>query len=354
MTAYLILVAVVVVLFSLDYIRQKEGYGVLTLAGIFVIWLFTILRHEIGYDYLNYVGFLNQPTGQLVESNFEWGFIVLAGIRSALDLDHFWVFLFFGTAIIAYMFRGIKLYTANVRIAVVIFLLIPGLFLNSLTIIRQSLAMMFLFNAYRYLFEKRYRPFCGWVFLAVLFHYSALIVLPIFWLATKLERKAIWVLALGVPLSLILARLNVVGMIIGAVLGSSKFAVYLGMDDGGTNLVKLIVLNLSVIPYIFFYRRMDPLNRSLLVLVVFGLMLLNVFANVAAITRIGYYFKIFEIVLLANVVSYFKKGASQVLFCVLLFFYFFTMFYSSLKFDYTGVNEYPKLTPYKTIFERDE
>lgn len=352
MIAYIIFIFVILILLSIDFIWNTEGYGVLMLIAVSLVVLFTILRFETGYDYLNYVGFLNLDIGELIDRKLELGFVVVVSLLKFFNIDYFWLFFLCGVSIVLFLFRGIKLYTENIRIAFLIFLLIPGLFLNSFSIMRQSLAIVFLFNAYYYLWYKCYRYWWCFFILALLFHYSVLFTLPFVWLAIRLEKKANVILLIGIPLSLFLAQINILNIALGLILGNSKFSVYLEYGDAGTNLFKLIVLNISVLPYLFFYKRFNELERSLLILVVFGLVLLNIFSNIGAITRISYYFKIFEIVLLSNVVSFFKKGWSRIIFCAILFVYFFSMFYSSLYFDYTEVNEYPKLTPYKTIFER--
>ena len=352
MTAYLLFIGIIFLLLTVDFALQPKRYGVFTFLAVAGVIIFTVLRFETGYDYLNYVGYYRADVVSLIDNHVEWGFLGIITLLKGLYLDYFWLFFLFGLAIVLLAFRGIRLYTTHVRIAFLIFLLIPGLYLNSFSIIRQSLAIMLLFNGYYYLWNKRYT--CWWVFAvsAVLFHYSALLVIPFLWLAIKLQNRAKLLLLVGVPLSLFLAQINIVGKVVGWVLGNSKFAVYIGVEDSGTSMVKLLVLNFSVLPYLFFYKWLDACNRSFLVLAVVGLMLLNVFADVGAITRIGYYFKIFEVVLLANIVAFIKKGWSQILFYLLLIAYFFTMFYSSLSYDYKEVTEYPKLTPYKTIFER--
>ena len=159
----------------------------------------------------------------------------------------------------------------------------------------------------------------------------------------------IWI---GIPLSLILYKLNFIDTVITALLGSSRFVVYAEYEDAGASFVKLLVLNLSVVVYLFFYKKMDKQNRSMLALAVIGLLLLNTCASVGAITRISYYFKIFEIVLLANIVSYFRASLNRVAACTCISIYFFAMFYSALYRDYTAVDTYPKMTPYQTIWER--
>lgn len=97
---------------------------------------------------------------------------------------------------------------------------------------------------------------------------------------------------------------------------------------------------------------MNNEHKSILNLSVLGICLFNLFPSVAVVTRITYYFRIFDSVLLANLVFYFKLGTSRVIICVIIFIYFFLMFYAPLDKDYYNYPEYPKLTPYKTLFER--
>ena len=351
MILYLFFIGLVSLLFVVEYFYKEEGYSYLTVFSILVIILFVVFRHEVGYDYLNYISYFNSSVSSLIERKIELGFVGLVAILKFLGANYFWLFFIIGIAIIAFLFHGIKLYTQNVRIALLIYLLIPGLFLNSLSIIRQSLAIVILFNAYYLFFSKRYLYCFFLIGLGVLFHYSSLLIIPFFFLATKLENRARVLLLTGLPLSLLLAKLNILNVILTAVLGNSKFGVYIGASDE-TNFIKLLVLNVSVIPYLFFYERLDKLNRTLLILIIFGLILFNVFANVTAISRITYYFKVFEVVLLANLVSFFKRGWSQAIVCICIFIYFFVMFYASLSYDYSSVVEYPKMTPYKTIFSQ--
>lgn len=55
---------------------------------------------------------------------------------------------------------------------------------------------------------------------------------------------------------------------------------YAEYEDAGASFVKLLVLNLSVVVYLFFYKKMDKQNRSMLALAVIGLLLLNTCASV--------------------------------------------------------------------------
>ncbi len=141
--------------------------------------------------------------------------------------------------------------------------------------------------------------------LAFLFHYSSLLVLPFFLLAPKLQGKVKWLIWIGIPLSLILYKLNFIDTVITALLGSSRFI--MEYEDAGTGFRQIVGAE-SIRSGVFVFTKMDKQNRSMLALAVIGLLLLNTCASVGAITRISYYFKIFEIVLLANIVSYFRAS----------------------------------------------
>lgn len=352
MTTYLLFIGTVILLLSADYLQQRNGYGVFTLFALFLTIGLVVLRSETGYDYLNYVDHYNSGAASLMERKLEWGFVGLVGLLRLIHAGPFWMFFIVGVSIVCLMFRGVKLYTSNVRIAFLIYLLTPGLFLNSLSILRQALAIVLVFNALHYYLSKQYKSFFGFYLLAALFHYSCLMVLPLFLLAPALQRNAKTIALIGIPLSLVLSRFDLPGFLLTHLLGNTKFAFYAGFEDAGTSLAKLLVLNLSIVPYLFFYKGMDRLNRSFFVLVTIGLILLNICSNIGAITRISYYFRIFETVLLANIVSRFRTMPSQIILCTCITAYYFIMFYSSLSFDYRQVDSYPKMTPYQTILNR--
>lgn len=352
MATYLVFIAIIVLLFQFDYVQKKSGYGLFALMAFLLTFLLVALRYYVGFDYDVYSYYYLQGAKWLADIGLEPGFVAIVAILRFLGADSFWLFFWFGFGIIYFIIRGIKLYTDNVRLAFLIYLLIPGLFINSLSIIRQALAIAILFNAYYYYYYHRYRTFAFLSVLAFLFHYSSVLVIPFILLAPKLRNRVKSMICIGIPLSLILYQINFIDIFISAILGGSKFIVYTEYEDGGASFIKLLVLNVSMLFYLFFYRRMDNFNRSLLALSVMGLLLLNACASVGAITRISYYFKIFEIVVIANVMSYIQKPINKCCAYVCVFVYFFIMFYSSLYRDYTTVEAYPKMTPYQSIFEK--
>lgn len=352
MTTYLVFIGIIVLLFQFDYVQKKRGYGSFAIMAFLLTFLLVALRYYVGYDYDVYNYYYLQGAKWLADIGLEPGFVAIVAILRSLGADSFWLFFWFGFGIIYFIIRGIKLYTDNVRLAFLIYLLIPGLFINSLSIIRQALAIAILFNAYYYCYYHRYRTFAFLSLLAFLFHYSSVLVIPFMLLAPRLSNRVKLMICIGVPTSLILYQINFIDIFISAILGGSKFIVYTEYEDGGASLIKLLVLNVCMLFYLLFYKRMDNFNRSLLALAVMGLLLLNACASVGAITRISYYFKVFEIVIVANIISYIRNPINRYCAYVGIFIYFFVMFCSSLYNDYTKVTTYPKMTPYQSIYDK--
>lgn len=352
MNIYLLFIGIIILLFAIEYCIHKKGYSTLTLFALILTIGLVVLRYEIGYDYLNYAYFCREDINVLASTNLERGFIGLVGIFQFFHIDSFWMFFLFGLSTILLVFHGIKLYTPNVRVAFLIYLLIPGLFLNSFSTLRQSIAIAFVFNAYYYYYIKEYKLFVVFYFCGALFHYSCLAILPLFLLAPLMQSKLRLIILIGVPLSLVLSTINFSSIVINNLLGYSKYILYTERQGSGTNFIKLVVLNATLALYLFIYKRLTVFERSLLLLVVLGLILLNICSSVGAITRISYYFRIFEIVLLANVFSHFRKIKTRFFICTCVVIYYFIMFYSSLSFDYYQVDTYPKLTPYKSVLSK--
>lgn len=348
MVAYNIFIAVVIVLLLADS-AQRKPFGFFALLAIVIAIAFSTFRDYIGYDYANYVEFYTLSTEKLFNRGLELGYIGVSALLHCFTDDYFWLFFLFGAATIILICKGIFLYTRNFRIAFIIFLLTPGLFLNSFSIIRQSLAIALLFNSFYGYYLGHLRSSLWYAIFSVLMHYSTIFVLPFFAIAPRLARNARTLVLIGIPISLVLAKLKFLSILITFLMGGTKFVAYASYIDQGTPFVKLLALNCVLFLYLFFYKNLDRLGRTLLVVVAIGLMLTNVCADVAALTRIGYFFKIFDCVLIANIVRAVKSPNRRLVIILFVFIYYYALFFNALSVD-MALPDFPKLTPYKTIF----
>ena len=351
MIPYISLVFSLCVLFIFDHILPKQkgrSFGVIV--AVIITIIFSIIRNNVGYDYANYVEFFSMDISKLIDRGLEWGFICSVSLLRLYTDNYFWLFFIYGVFTILLVCRGIRLYTSNFKIAFLIFILTPGLFLNSFSILRQALAIVLLFNAFFYYYKKEINKALLWAGFAALFHYTVIAALPFLMISPKLAKNARIIVLIGVPISLILSQFNLVPKLIGLILSDSRFAAYATFSDIGTSLSKLIILNTVAFFYLCFYKLLNNLNKTLLVIVTLGLILTNICSDVAAITRIGYYFKIFDCVLLANIVSLIKNPVIRAGVIVCIVTYYFCIFLNALNVD-SNLLFSPKLTPYQTFLD---
>lgn len=347
MLGYVYFITIISVLLLLDRYYSKR-IGLFTYVAIFITILFIAFRDNIGYDYLQYKWMFSSRIEGWARDKLEPGFLFVTDTLYLLGCHYLWGFFIFGSATILLLCHGIKLYTQSFRLAFYIYLLIPGIFLNSFSTIRQSFAIILLFNGIYYYLNGKKNVFWEWAVVAFLFHYSVIFTLPFILLLKRLRNHVFSIAVIGMPLSIILAKINVVGIIISTFFMNTPYGAYGEFEDAGTSFAKLLVLNSSLVLYLCFYKRISYVNQSLLLLLIFGVMFTNVFNQVGALTRMSYYFRIFEIIIVPNVILAIKSPKIRLLMYVSFIIYFLAVFFNSLYFD-SILDIYPKLTPYKTV-----
>lgn len=95
-----------------------------------------------------------------------------------------YIYIFLTTILMYFLFyRVIKRYTENPMIALVIFMALTFFF--SFTYLRQMLATAFAWQALRFIEKKNLKMFLLWVGIAISFHNSAVIFLPVYFIPVK-------------------------------------------------------------------------------------------------------------------------------------------------------------------------
>ncbi len=129
----------------------------------------------------------------------DFGYNATAKIFALLGFSfEFWticIALFFAIAVALYLYRDSKdiFISASVLFTFYYAFTFSGL--------RQTIAIGIILFAYRYLKEKRLKPYCLLVFIAFLFHSSALIFLPAYFLARmKIGVKQIALVLIGLAI----------------------------------------------------------------------------------------------------------------------------------------------------------
>ena len=337
----------IILLLLIDNFIKKDFF---ILIAVLTIILVSGTRFETGYDFLNYVGFYLSEADESHEPLFK----LLLETLKIFSSDYQLFFFVSSFITVLGIYFAITKYTKYKKTALLIFLLVPGLYLNTFSIVRQGIAEIFVMLAIYYLvYEKNKLKYLFYFILSVGFHYTALVPLILVFVFKKilsiLYSNTIYILF--ILFSIILSKLNIADIILGAAFG--RFAAYLDMTHD-VSMLKLIVSNLFFILLILFKNKFikSPADVFLLNIMFIGVLLINVFASFTPVTRLSYYFLIFQIILVPKLIYSFKSNQLKVIFLSGFIFYYLLMFTNSLMID-EQTDKYPKITPYQNYFFKD-
>jgi hypothetical protein len=209
------------------------------------------------------------------------------------------------------------------------------------------IAVAIVFYASRYLFQHRYGMAGLWLFVALMFHYSALIVLP-FWLFRSPRRYA-------KNVRIVMFSAMVLMFALGSVFGSifdSLRALYTqdASAQGATLKIGAMLLRAPIIVPILLFRRKlvahDERNYFWIILAVFEVIFSYLGYILDVLNRISLYFAMSWIVLLPSLVRCMPTRAAQYRMGA-----YVTLVAVGLWVFNTAINNYGDVLPYKTIFD---
>lgn len=335
-------------LLLLDNISPKNR-SVIEVLCVGLIILVVGLREYTGYDFASYVSIYESKA---FDAGYEPGFVLIMNFLRSFDAGYNYLFFIFSFLTYFFLYKGIRKYTSHSGVAILIFILIPGLFLNTLTIIRQELAMMLSFYAFYFLINKKYKYYIILMLLGISFHYSCALVLLFQLLVWKyIDSFKLKYYFIIIFISVIIGSLNLFSLL-SLLLAGGKYSSY--VEGESVSLIKLLVLNGLICFFLLRYDKlikMNSVNKYVVAFSVLSIVLINCFSSIITLTRLAYYFRIFEILLVAEYVYTFSKNIRKPILVVLVSLYFgifISSLYADIEADSMGQ---PKMIPYKSILD---
>ena len=175
--------------------RRKSSRAVilyLVVVGA-VLTAIATLRYSIGFDYFSYQSIFEKASaaawGQLPTMYRSYlGYAVLNKIVGVLGGGYRTLLLLCNVFMTAAVFWVIWKYSKMPWISVFVYVSLQ-FFAHSMNLFRQSIAASILFLGYRFLRDRRLLPYVLVVLAAALFHYSAIVMIPVYFL---LHMKSDW------------------------------------------------------------------------------------------------------------------------------------------------------------------
>ena len=306
--------------FLMTYLKKRKYKFFLVLAFL-PLFFISAFRYGIGFDYLRiYVPMFNFViSGVPVE--WDIGIIYLCKFISLFSYDYIWFFVLTSFITMYYFFKGF-LTLSDSPVFLLLLFVFSGEFINSLNAVRQYMALAIFVYSIKFILEKNWKKYFIYIFIASLFHNSALMLLPIYFLPK---------LKLGVKKQFLFIILTVISLplisrLFYFLINFTKYTSYLGTgyDTFDPSYSELIM---SVIVYfvsVLFYKKFSDDKKFMLF---FNLMLIYLIISILSFKiilafRLVIYFRIFQIFILAHISSKLtnKKFKYVFNFMLLLFF----------------------------------
>ena len=273
------------------------------------------LRYGFGIDYPAYLHIFEHLGNTWSVERLEPGFYFLNWIIKALGAPgEVMIFICFLISLY-FLHITIQKYSPYPELSYLIFFSIGLLFFYT-SGIRQAIAISLCFFSVRYIFEKRVYPFLIILLVATTFHLTALIFLPVYFLARKTFKQYFLFLVYAASLAAIIRPLLVFELanpIISLVYGD-RFANILleiaEIESRNTGLgLKVIFYNALTIFTIISYKDLISDNSKLVLtnLFIFGMLATNIFGGVPDVARLTWYFSSFMMLFIPVLISQFDN-----------------------------------------------
>jgi len=295
--------------FALILIYSKLRAKPILIAMFGLMGAFSGLRFEVGNDYWHY---LNICSGDESYAPVEYGYTLISNLLNSLEITCDYIFLIFSLATTLFLYLGAKKFK-NPQVVLLFYLIIPGLFVNSLNTIRQHLAMAILFYAcVDFAKQKNILKYCVMGFLASSIHLVALPAFLVTWITNNLNLKINYKTALGLLILGLALSLTGIDNLILSGLDGGRYEIYFQWLYV-PNLPKVLTFNLIAVYVIIIYKksgttntRQDKLFNAWLA----GAFLYNLFSNFEVLTRGVYYLTIFLIAIIAIIIESVPRNRS--------------------------------------------
>jgi transmembrane protein EpsG len=290
------------------------------------------LRNNIGDTFFYMHAYTtNNFTWEQVKADKDIGFGILQMIlKSYTENPQVLIFL---TALVTNVLIVYVLYKYSKLFELSIFLYITsGLYIVSMNGVRQFLASAIVFAATKYLLEGSWKKYFLVVALASLFHGSALILIPIYFIVRRKAWTSSTFILLTLAVLLILGY-SVISDAIFTAIADTHYSEYQNFQEGGANIIRVAI---GAVPLIFAYlgrnklREIFPNGDYVVNMSIMNFIVMAVATQNWIFARFTIYFGLYNVILMSWVISLFVKRERKIIYYAILGFYLVYFYYENV------------------------
>lgn len=213
MIPYIIMILIIIACIIAEYgnndERQSRKYLKIALLPVFVLIAFK--SEDIGSDTSNYIRIFNNTKDFSLDYSLsifpevEKGYIIINYILSRICKNSQIILIFVGLMVYVSLYKFI-IRTARLKSLALFFFVTLGFFQFAMSGIRQTIAICIILWAYPYIKERRLVYFALFIALAMMFHKSAIVFAPTYFIAhMKLKQNNILLMFAGMFILFLMA-----------------------------------------------------------------------------------------------------------------------------------------------------
>jgi len=341
MNIFFILSILIFILLLIKFINKKYEYFIFNII-FFLIFIINIIKDNFTIDLIIY-------NNEFLSNNywhFEPFFIFIALVSKLLNFKFYFISSVYSLLTFYFLYKAINNFSININLSLLLFFLIPGMYLNTYIEMRQMLAVSivgYTICVYTNNENKKLRLLL--VLFSILVHYSAIIFWILFILIKDIKSKnqtcmllfiSVFTLVVAFFTRIDILLFELIKLFIKNISILSKYKGYI--DQLLNNQIEIVrgqyIKNIFFtivglfIGIITLISKNEKNHTMKLMTNIYhiGVIILNLTMYMAPISRLFYYFGIFQIFLLPFAISKFKYTNIRFLLKLFIVFIYFFIF----------------------------
>jgi transmembrane protein EpsG len=345
-----IILFIIYALLSADKLFKKNAKWFLL---IFFI-IFSGLRYQIGWDYDVYTKLFFR-TDELADIEPSWRLLILFFNYTTGNAQT----LFFLSSIIIYslIIFFIYRYSSSPVLSMLVFICFPLYYGESLSCIRQYIAVGFFLLSYKYLIKRDFLKFLLINAIGISFHYSAIVVIPFYFIShLRIPNRILIFLVVGsfFLYTLIIYFFPEFELI-------QKYTIYTGegFEVESSSGIDVIMRYLLIIALLLSKKKLDYDNdirvRTTFNFYIIGALICSGLYFYPPFRRMSYFFMIFEVLIIADLYRvYFRENPLRIKAVILYLYICFAILSFGKKWWPKETNTSPTNTYYRMTLSVDK
>ena len=260
---------------------------------------------EIGYWFINYLltGFTNNDQSIIILCAIISNILIIINLYKFSNYFNFTLFLY----------------------------ITSGIYFESFNAMRQYLAVAILFQAMNYIFKKDVIKYIICIIFATSFHFSAIVMLPMYWLVQVKNKKKVckYIIIIFIVIFIAFSTvMNFLGTLMNKLENYNE--AYNSDKSYGVNIIRVLVIALPVILLVKQYEKIIKKDKKLEIMYIYSVMCMMIIIcsyKYVHIARLSSYFLLQEILIIPELIYLIKKQKNRIIILLLTYSLYFTYGY---------------------------